>query len=114
MEPCGSMSMSRTFKPRSANSRAMLNVVVVLATPPFWLAITRRIKGFLHQNVADGFHVTHGPLQIAIFRVHLRRRNFSCFNPVMQCPFSNSQNACNASTCEIAGALSYAAHSPQC
>src|SRR2546421_5769616 len=36
--PCGSMSMHRTRWPFSAKATATLSVVVVLATPPFWLA----------------------------------------------------------------------------
>src|SRR5436190_639620 len=36
--PCGSMSQHRTRWPSSANATARLSVVVVLATPPFWLA----------------------------------------------------------------------------
>src|SRR5579859_4510924 len=36
--PCGSMSTHRTRWPDSANATARFNVVVVLATPPFWLA----------------------------------------------------------------------------
>ena len=36
--PCGSMSTASTRCPDSANATARLSVVVVLATPPFWLA----------------------------------------------------------------------------
>ncbi len=36
--PCGSMSQQRTRWPSSANATARLRVVVVFATPPFWLA----------------------------------------------------------------------------
>src|SRR5262245_44253352 len=36
--PCGSMSTHRTRWPVSANAAARFRVVVVLATPPFWLA----------------------------------------------------------------------------
>ena len=36
---CGSMSTSRTLKPSSASAPARLIAVVVLPTPPFWLAI---------------------------------------------------------------------------
>src|SRR4051795_2223412 len=36
--PCGSMSQQRTRWPSSANAQARFNVVVVLATPPFWFA----------------------------------------------------------------------------
>src|SRR5947209_3070666 len=36
--PCGSMSTHRTRWPSSAKAAARFSVVVVLATPPFWLA----------------------------------------------------------------------------
>src|SRR4051795_9144956 len=36
--PCGSRSTRSTFMPCSANATPRLSVVVVLATPPFWLA----------------------------------------------------------------------------
>ena len=36
--PCGSMSTQRTRWPSSAKATARFSVVVVLATPPFWLA----------------------------------------------------------------------------
>ena len=36
--PCGSMSMHRTRCPSSAKAAARFSVVVVFATPPFWLA----------------------------------------------------------------------------
>ena len=37
--PCGSRSTTRTRKPSSASAAPRLTVVVVLPTPPFWLAI---------------------------------------------------------------------------
>ena len=43
--PCGSMSMTRTFSPAAARAAAMLTVVVVLPTPPFWLE-TVKIRVF--------------------------------------------------------------------
>ena len=36
--PCGSMSTASTRCPASAKATARLRVVVVFATPPFWLA----------------------------------------------------------------------------
>ena len=47
--PCGSMSTASTRWPFSARATARLRVVVVLATPPFWLAkaITSRIASWL-------------------------------------------------------------------
>src|SRR5207302_6605156 len=45
--PCGSMSTHSTRWPSSAKATARLSVVVVLATPPFWLAnaITLALTG---------------------------------------------------------------------
>src|SRR5258707_15804444 len=37
--PCGSRSMTRTRRPTAASAVARLTAVVVLPTPPFWLAI---------------------------------------------------------------------------
>src|SRR6266851_10437947 len=42
-DPCGSASITRTRNPRSAKQRAMVAVVVDLADPPRWLAMTIRI-----------------------------------------------------------------------
>src|SRR4029453_1317529 len=38
--PCGSRSMTSTRKPCSLKATARFSVVVVFATPPFWLANT--------------------------------------------------------------------------
>src|SRR5690606_5175138 len=37
--PCGSRSITRTFSPTAASAVPRLIAVVVLPTPPFWLAI---------------------------------------------------------------------------
>jgi hypothetical protein len=37
--PCGSMSTSSTLRSAAAKLAARLTAVVVLPTPPFWLAI---------------------------------------------------------------------------
>src|SRR3954463_10670722 len=39
--PCGSLSTSSTFSPTAASAVPRLMAVVVLPTPPFWLATTR-------------------------------------------------------------------------
>ena len=46
--PCGSRSITRTVRPPIASAVARLTAVVVLPTPPFWLAITivRVFAGF--------------------------------------------------------------------
>jgi hypothetical protein len=44
--PCGSRSISSTFQPVAAMAVAMLIAVVVLPTPPFWLAIATQITTF--------------------------------------------------------------------
>src|SRR5262245_4087971 len=44
--PCGSRSTTRTRRPQAASAVARLIVVVVLPTPPFWLASARmRVTG---------------------------------------------------------------------
>src|SRR4051812_9346950 len=44
--PCGSRSSTRTDSPCSASPAARLTALVVLPTPPFWLAIhIRRVAG---------------------------------------------------------------------
>src|SRR5437764_4611838 len=42
--PWGSMSQHRTRCPSSAKATGRLSVVVVLATPPFWLANAMTLK----------------------------------------------------------------------
>src|SRR3569833_2021505 len=42
--PCGSESTSSTFSPTAARAVPRLIAVVVLPTPPFWLATTRTRK----------------------------------------------------------------------
>src|ERR1051325_12082174 len=44
---CGSRSMSSVFLPRMASAAARLTAVVVLPTPPFWLAIATIIDARL-------------------------------------------------------------------
>ena len=43
--PCGSMSTQRTRWPDSLKATARLRAVVVLATPPFWLAKAITLAG---------------------------------------------------------------------
>src|SRR5690606_15840669 len=43
--PCGSESISSTFSPTAANAVPRLMAVVVLPTPPFWLATTSTRSG---------------------------------------------------------------------
>src|SRR5271165_4445869 len=43
--PCGSRSISNTFSPVTASAVARLIAVVVLPTPPFWLAIAKMRGG---------------------------------------------------------------------
>src|SRR5207247_7717586 len=52
---CGSMSTHRTRKPSSASAPARLIAVVVLPTPPFWLAIAITfVTGASPQNLRAG------------------------------------------------------------
>src|SRR5450432_2602374 len=43
--PCGSMSITKVGSPTAARAVPRLMAVVVLPTPPFWLATTR-MRGF--------------------------------------------------------------------
>src|SRR5215468_5145305 len=43
--PCGSMSRISTFSPMAASAVPRLMAVVVLPTPPFWLATARTRSG---------------------------------------------------------------------
>src|SRR3954463_4546086 len=45
--PWGSMSMQRTLWPSSAKAAERFSVVVVFATPPFWLAKAMTLAFFL-------------------------------------------------------------------
>src|SRR6478752_9948832 len=53
--PCGSMSITKVGSPTAARAVPRLIAVVVLPTPPFWLATTRT-RGFL------GFDMTGAQL----------------------------------------------------
>ena len=50
--PCGSRSMTRTRLPLEASDAARLTVLVVLPTPPFWLA-TARICALMFLLLSD-------------------------------------------------------------
>ena len=52
--PCGSMSTQRTRWPSSANAAARFSVVVVLATPPFWLAKAMILARWLTDAPSSG------------------------------------------------------------
>src|SRR5262245_47320384 len=62
--PCGSRSITKTRLPCSARATAILTVVVVLPTPPFWLA-TQTIRHF------GGLGIVISPLG---FRISTARR----------------------------------------
>src|SRR5262249_37058182 len=49
--PCGSMSRIRTFSPMAASAVPRLMAVVVLPTPPFWLATARTRGGLVDMSV---------------------------------------------------------------
>ena len=61
--PCGSMSTQSTRWPSSTKAAARLSVVVVFATPPFWLAkamtlalpVTARLLGSGGRTIGPGF-----------------------------------------------------------
>src|SRR5678815_2906328 len=54
--PCGSASISSTFSPTAARAVPRLMAVVVLPTPPFWLATTST------RNARSDFAGTAEPL----------------------------------------------------
>ena len=56
--PCGSRSMTSTRSPPRASAVARFTAVVVLPTPPFWLAMTKvRRCGRQGEDAARVFHV---------------------------------------------------------
>src|ERR1044071_5402889 len=55
--PCGSRSIIRTRSPTAANAVARLIAVVVLPTPPFWLAIANTCGGVGADSEDDGVTV---------------------------------------------------------
>src|SRR5436190_14279219 len=57
--PCGSRSSKRTFSPTAAKAVARLMAVVVLPTPPFWLAIAKIFGGELVDPEEDGVTIGH-------------------------------------------------------
>src|ERR1700721_92092 len=55
--PCGSRSISSTCSPIAARAVPRLMAVVVLPTPPFWLAMTRTRSGWSDfAGTAEPFH----------------------------------------------------------
>src|SRR5450755_21214 len=69
--PCGSMSQHSTRWPSSANATARLSVVVVLATPPFWLASAITLGRAGTGSVAISFDLRLGR---ELIRACIRRR----------------------------------------
>src|SRR3569833_1989803 len=55
--PCGSISITRVGSPTAAKAVPRLIAVVVLPTPPFWLATTRT-RGFWGSGMA-GTQISH-------------------------------------------------------
>src|ERR1700759_736690 len=56
--PCGSMSITRVGSPTAARAVPRLMSVVVLPTPPFWLATTRT-RGLAGSGMS-GTQLSHG------------------------------------------------------
>ena len=90
--PCGSRSTSSVRQPVAAMAVAMLMAVVVLPTPPFWLAIAMPIMRMPGPPFADEnsrvrigyrlFHVEHLPESLqAVLTIHRAAER----------PFGNSQ-----------------------
>src|SRR4029077_14404261 len=57
--PCGSRSISSTRSPTAARAVARLIAVVVLPTPPFWLAIAKSCGAVGTDSEDDGVKVGH-------------------------------------------------------
>src|SRR5258707_3527322 len=57
--PCGSRSISSTCSPTAAKAVARLIAVVVLPTPPFWLAIAKSCGAVRTDSEDDGVKVGH-------------------------------------------------------
>src|SRR6266404_3230146 len=57
--PWGSRSISSTCSPTAASAVARLIAVVVLPTPPFWLAIAKSCGGVVADSENDGVTVGH-------------------------------------------------------
>src|SRR6266436_194742 len=55
--PCGSRSISSTCSPTAASAVARLIAVVVLPTPPFWLAIAKIFGAIGADSEDDGVTV---------------------------------------------------------
>src|SRR5262245_34176622 len=64
--PCGSRSMMSTRSPIAASAVPRLIAVVVLPTPPFWLA-SARIRGFVSVMTMLSMQFVVAPLQGADF-----------------------------------------------
>src|ERR1044071_5669749 len=64
--PCGSRSIIRTRSPTAANAVARLIAVVVLPTPPFWLAIANTCGGVGADSEDDGVTVGHAGEGLAV------------------------------------------------
>src|SRR5258708_19442157 len=93
--PCGSESISSTRSPTAASAVPRLMAVVVLPTPPFWLATTRTRSWWsdltgtaepLHANdaapgVALGLHDVRLIFPLSVALPHLISNIFSLQHP---------------------------------
>src|SRR5438046_1841670 len=77
--PWGSLSISNTRSPTAANAVPRLIAVVVLPTPPFWLATTstlkrlcRERKGSDFTGTAEPFHTNDAASGVALGGDHVR------------------------------------------
>src|SRR5712672_3459601 len=64
--PCGSRSSKRTFSPTAAKAVARLMAVVVLPTPPFWLAIAKTLGAELGNSEENGVTVGHAGKRLGL------------------------------------------------
>ena len=75
----------------TAQSRARVVAVVVLATPPRWLEITILINVSLRDGLPDAFDILWGPAAVAVCLVTFRLGDSLCAQPVHQGAFGDTQ-----------------------
>ena len=64
--PWGSKSINRTFSPTAARAVARLMAVVVLPTPPFWLAIAKTLGAELGNSEENGVTIGHAGKRLGL------------------------------------------------
>src|ERR1700753_2387376 len=81
--PCGSRSMTRTRLPMAASAVPRLMAVVVLPTPPFWLAMASTRQAAAEGGSADAGKTVH--LQDAALGVAAAGKRLTLKTPMLPC-----------------------------